>query len=102
MANQNRNTFLQRRKEDGSHDLICLTCLATISSPSVEDRRDEVAGEHICVHPFPAMRSRLGTKASLRVCSEGAARQAYPPEDSGTKDQEITETRISQIYRLQA
>jgi len=56
------NSNLHRRKEDGSHDSICLACLATISTEAALAGTQSAAMEpelqaHVCAFSFDSARS---------------------------------------------
>jgi hypothetical protein len=58
MPTQSVNTFLHRRKENGSHDSICLACLATISSQVIEAGLIREEEDHVCPRSFGSIRSK--------------------------------------------
>lgn len=51
--------YSHRRKEDGSHDSICLACLATISTQTNEAALAREEEEHVCEFRFPLVRLRF-------------------------------------------
>ena len=65
MLNQSSNSFLHRLKEDGSHDSICLACLATISSQVIEGALEREEEDHVCAYSFGSIRSRRAVESRL-------------------------------------
>jgi hypothetical protein len=57
MPNDLSDSNLHRRKEDGSHDSICLACLATISSGNAAGSTEEDPPAHVCAFSFGSIRS---------------------------------------------
>ncbi len=57
MSEETLIRFKHRRKEDGTHDSICLACLTTISTHEIEARLEREEEDHVCRFSFPARRS---------------------------------------------
>lgn len=57
--------YAHRHQQDGSHDSICLSCLATICSCLNEDDLIRVEEDHVCTSRFLAKRVRYEQLSSL-------------------------------------
>jgi hypothetical protein len=68
MTDPTPRLYAHRRKEDGTHDSICLACLATIATQKNEDSLEREEEEHVCKFRFPSQRMRrLGTLPSGEI-----------------------------------
>jgi hypothetical protein len=65
---------MHRRKEDGSHDSICLGCLATITSQGMEAGLEREEQDHVCPSSFRSYRFKQSLEtvpADVRFPSRG-------------------------------
>jgi hypothetical protein len=61
--------YTHRRKADGSHDSICLACLATISSQMNEEALAREEEDHVCKFRFPSKRKESTAPSELRTAN---------------------------------
>jgi hypothetical protein len=64
MPSNRHSPFNNRRKQDGSHDSICLGCFKTFSNLDAKGRPTDEDHDHICAFAFPDRRATASSLAS--------------------------------------